>query len=136
MRRKVYYMSQRGPAEAVAVAIARVAGCQPEPLLPAYMPENVDLMFLGCEGDRADKVTLSFIDSLNPNRVRRAALFQCASPRGEAANQMRAALVARGIAVADRVFTAPNKNLFGRGGPAQTDLDAARAFAKAAIEQP
>ena len=49
---------------------------------------------------------------------------------------MRAALVARGIAVADRVFTAPNKNLFGRGGPAQTDLDAARAFAKAAIEQP
>ncbi len=135
MRRKVYYMSQRGPAEAVAVAIARVAGCQPEPLLPAYMPENVDLMFLGCEGERADKVTLSFIDSLNPNRVRRAALFQCANIRGEAANQMRAALAARGISVSERVFTAPNKNLFGRGGPAQADLDEARAFAKAVIEQ-
>jgi len=136
MRRKVYYMSQRGPAELVAEAIAREAGCRPEPLLPAYMPENVDLMFLGCEGDRADKVTLSFIASLNPNRVRRAALFQCAGNRGQAVHQMRAALVTRGITVAERVFTAPNKNLFGRGGPTQADIDAARDFAKAAIEQP
>ena len=50
-------MSQRGSAEAVAEAIARVAGCQPEPLLPAYMPENADLMtYETPEGGRANRI--------------------------------------------------------------------------------
>ena len=63
MRCKVYYMSQRGSAEQVAEAVASQAGCAMEPLLPAYMPENVDLMFLGCEGARADRVTMQFIET-------------------------------------------------------------------------
>jgi hypothetical protein len=132
MRCKVYYMSQRGSAEKVAEAVASQTGCPVEPLLPAYMPENVDLMFLGCEGARADRVTLTFIESLNPARVRRAALFQCAS--GEAIAQMRSALEARGIAVLEKSYTAPLKNLFGRGGPKAQHLEAARAFARDCLE--
>lgn len=133
MRCKVYYMSQRGSAEAVAEAVADQAGCAMEPLLPAYMPENVELMFLGCEGARADRVTLQFIESLSPCRVRRAALFQCSSG-GEALRQMREALEARGVTVAEKTFQAPMKNLFGRGGPNAAHLENARAFARALIE--
>ena len=134
MRCKVYYMSQRGSAEAVAEAAASQAGCPVEPLLPAYMPENVDLMFLGCEGARADKVTLTFIESLNPARVRRAALFHCARTKGEAAAQMRAALEARGVAVLEKTHFAPLKNPFGYGGPKAGHLDAARAFARECLD--
>jgi hypothetical protein len=134
MRCKVYYMSQRGSAEAVAEAVASQAGCPVEPLLPAYMPENVDLMFLGCEGARADKVTLTFIESLSPARVRSAALFQCAQAKGEAAAQMRSALEARGITVLEKTFFAPLRNLFGGSGPKAQHLEAARAFARDAID--
>jgi hypothetical protein len=133
MRCKVYYMSQRGSAEAVAEAVASEALCAMEPLLPAYMPENVDLMFLGCEGARADRVTLQFIETLSPSRVRRAALFQC-SGGGEALHQMRRALQARGVAVAEKTFRAPLKNLFGGGGPKAAHLESARAFARALVE--
>lgn len=127
-------MSQRGSAEAVAVAIAEAVGCAPEPLLPAYMPENVDLMFLGCEGARADRVTLDFIASLSSGRVQSAALFQCARTPGEALLQMRAALAARGIRVLERSLSAPIRNLFGRGGPRPGHLESARAFARHCIE--
>ncbi len=133
MRCKVYYMSQRGSAEAIAEAVASEVGCAMEPLLPAYMPENVDLMFLGCEGARADRVTMQFIETLSPSRVRRAALFQCPGG-GEALHQMRQALQARGVAVAEKTFRAPLKNLFGRGGPKAADLQSARAFARALVE--
>ncbi len=134
MRCKVYYMSQRGAAEAVAEAIAGAVGVKPEPLLPAYMPENVDLMFLGCEGSRADRVTLTFIESLGPTRVKRAALFQCARTRGEALARMRAALIARGIPVQEADFFAPTRTLFG-GGPQARDLEAAREFAVKSVAE-
>lgn len=133
MRCKVYYMSQRGSAEQVAEAVASQAGCAMEPLLPAYMPENVDLMFLGCEGARADRVTMQFIETLSPSRVRKAALFQCAAGF-EALNQMRQALIARGIQVVDETYRAPLKNMFGCGGPKAAHLESARAFARAALE--
>lgn len=133
MRCKVYYMSQHGSAASIAEAIAGVAGCQPEPLLPAYMPENVELMFLGCEGVRADRVTLSFIESLSPTRVRNAALFHCARTRGEALLQMRSALQARGVNILEKTYSAPLRGLLG-GGPNASDLEAARAFAKASLE--
>jgi hypothetical protein len=129
LRRKIYYMSQRGSAEMVAEAIAGAAGCRPEPLLPGYMPENINLMFLGCEGARADRVTLEFIASLSPCRVKNAALFQCARMPDEALSQMRAALEARGINVLGQTLSAPLKNPFGRGGPEAAHLNSAQEFA-------
>jgi hypothetical protein len=133
VRCKVYYMSQRGSVEIVAEAISSVSGCVTESLLPAYMPENIELMFLGCEGARADRVTMMFIASLNPNRVRSAALFQCARVPGDALVQMRAALEARCIRVLTETLTTPIKNAFGRGGPDAEHLDAARNFAQSCL---
>jgi hypothetical protein len=133
MRSRVYYMSQKGWAEAVAEAVAGAVGCPMESLLPAYMPENLELMFLGCEGLRADRVTLSFIESLNPSRAKRAALFHCGAGRGEALAQMRGALTIRGIAVLEDAFSAPMRGILGRG-PTPAQLEDARAFARAALK--
>ena len=128
MRIKVHYVSQKGCAKSIADVIAGTCQCTKEALLPAYMPENIDLMFLGCEGGKADKVTMDFINVMNRERVRNAALFCCgAGP--EAVSQMRKALVARGVNVLDRSFTAPLKGLFG-GGPKPGDLSAAAEFAQ------
>lgn len=134
MKCRVHYVSPRGCAEALAEAIAREAHCQREPLLPAYMPENLKLMFLGCEGSRADKVTLEFIQSMCPERVKNVALFCCTSGKGvECIGQMRRALEKRGVNVLDISLIAPIKGLF-RKGPSEADLANAHAFARACVE--
>lgn len=131
VRIRVHYVSPKGSAEQVAAAIAREAKCVKEPLLPAYMPENVKLMFLGCEGSKADKVTMDFISTLTPNRVTSVALFHCGK-EGQALSQMRKALNEKGIEVLDMTLSAPLKGMFG-GGPTQADLERARQFAEDAI---
>ena len=129
---RVHYVSPKGSAEMVAEAIAREMKVVKEPLLPAYMPENVALMFLGCEGTKADKTTMEFISSLNKSRVAHAALFCCNPKKSDAAiQQMSAALKERGITVLDKTFVCTGKGGFLSGGhqPSEQDLAAARAFA-------
>ena len=128
MKIKVHYVSPKGCAEQVAQSIANICDCAKEALLPAYMPENIDLMFLGCEGGRADRVTLDFINIMNRERVHSAALF-CCGTNPEAIAQMRKALSARGVHVLERSFIAPLKGLFG-GGVKPSDLLNAEQFAR------
>ncbi|MEF9894465.1 MAG: hypothetical protein RR843_01660 [Clostridia bacterium] len=127
MTTRVYYVSPKGSAEKIAGAIARAVKCACEPLLPAYMPENVGIMFLGCEGTKADKVTLDFISVLNPDRVAHAALFHCGKD-ANALGQMRAALTQRGIEVLDMTLSTPLKGVFG-GRPTEADCARATLFA-------
>ena len=105
MKYKIYYTSSRGVAEAIAYAISDAVGVSPERLNPAFMPDNVDLMFLGHDGSHADDVVMDFIAQLGPARVRRAVLFNTNStltPR--AIERMRAALRERRIPVEDLSF--------------------------------
>ena len=131
MNIKVYYTSPKGCAAAIAGAIASQAGCQAEALMPAYMPENVRLMFIGCEGVKADKATLECLGSLNPNRVRTAALFVC-NPNLDATplKQMRDVLEDRGITVLDITAAYPGKGFLSGKRPGPNDLLAAEAFAR------
>lgn len=133
MKCRVHYVSPKGSAETIAEAIARECKCVKEPLLPAYMPEGVALMFLGCE-NKADKVTLEFIATLSKERVANAALFCCAKNGDAALSQMREALSKRGINVVKGTFTAPVKGLFG-GGPTDKDVQAAQKFAQDCINE-
>ncbi len=129
---RVHYVSPKGSAEMVAEAIAREMKVVKEPLLPAYMPENIALMFLGCEGTKADKITMSFISSLNKSRVAHAALFCCNPKKSDAAiQQMAAALKEHGVEVLPKTFVCNGKGGFLAGGkhPTDEDLAAARAFA-------
>ena len=130
---RVHYVSAKGSAEMVAEAIAREMKVVKEPLLPAYMPEGVALMFLGCEGMKPDKVTLEFIKSLNPSRVAHAALFCCNSKKSDAAIQIMAeALKAVKVEVLPKTFVCNGKGGLFSGGknPSDAELDQARAFAR------
>ena len=129
---RVHYVSAKGSAEMVAEAIAREMKVVKEPLLPAYMPEGVALMFLGCEGTKADKTTMEFIKSLNKSRVANAALFACNGKKSDAAIKIMAdALKAQGINVLPKTFVCNGKGGLFSGGkhPSDQELTEARAFA-------
>ena len=132
---RVHYVSSKGSAEMVAEAIAREMKVVKEPLLPAYMPENIALMFLGCEGTKADKVTMEFIKAMNKERVANAALF-CTNPKkSEAAiAQMREALSSRGVNVLKQSFVCQGTGFFGKH-PTESDIEAARKFAAECIKE-
>lgn len=136
MKGRVHYVSKKGAAEMVAEAIAREVKIVKEPLLPAYMPENVVLMFLGCEGTKADKVTMEFIGTLTAKRVKNAALYCCNAKKSDAAiQQMKAALTTAGINVLDSTFVCTGKALFGGKNPTEEDLQAASKWAEACMKQ-
>ena len=129
---RVHYVSAKGSAEMVAEAIAREMKVVKEPLLPAYMPEGVVLMFLGCEGTKADKTTMEFIKSLNKSRVANVALFACNGKKSDAAiQQMAAALKSVGVNVLPKTFVCNGKGGLFAGGkhPSEQELNDARKFA-------
>ncbi len=130
---KIYYVSPKGSAMAIADAISRACNCTKEALMPAYMPENVSLMFLGCEGTKADKTTVEFINSINDKRVRNAALYCCNAQKDPgAAEQMKSILESKGIHVlATKAF--PGKGFLSGKKPGEEDFKAAAEFAKEAM---
>lgn len=131
---RVHYVSPKGCAEMVAESVARVAKVPKEALLPAYLPVGVALMFLGCEGTKADKITLEFIKSMNPDRVTYAALYGCNAKLSDAAlQQVKTALEGQGIKVLDNFFVCPGKALFGGKMPTEADLTAAAKWAEECI---
>lgn len=136
MKARVHYVSPKGAAETIAETIARECKCVKEPLLPAYMPEGVAIMFLGCEGTKVDKVTMEFINSLNKNRVSHAALFCCNPKKSDAPiAQMKAALESHGVQVMKQTFVCSSKGFLGGKNPTAEDCAAAQKFAQSVIKE-
>ena len=134
MKGRLHFVSPKGSAAMVANEIGKEVQMIPEALPPAYMPENVMLMFLGCEGGKADKITLEFIKTLTPKRVANAALYCCNAKKNDAAiQQMKDALVAQGIKVLDSTFVCSGKGLFGGKHPGADELQAAAKWAKECV---
>ncbi len=132
---KVYYVSPKGSALSIADAIARECKCTKEALMPAYMPENVSLMFLGCDGAKADNSTVEFLNSLNNKRVRNAALFAC-SPKLDTAvvERMKSLLESKELTVvATPPF--PGKGFLSGRKPGEEDFKNAAKFAAEAMAQ-
>ncbi len=135
MNIKVYYVSSKGCAEAIADAIARECRCTKEALMPAYPPENVQMMFMGCEGNKADKVTLDFLSTLSTSRVQTAALFSCNAKKDNVAiEQMREILESKGIRVLKGSVAFPCKGFFSGRKPNEEDFEAARRYARECLE--
>lgn len=130
---KVYYVSPKGCAMAIAEAISTECKCTKEALMPAYMPENVSLMFLGCEGSKADNSTVEFLSSLNNKRVRNAAIYAC-SPKLDtgAIEQMKSLLESKDINVVG-IKAFPGKGFLSGKKPGEEDFKAAAQFAKEAM---
>ena len=135
MKGRLHFVSPKGSAEMIAAVIGKEVNMIQEALPPAYMPENVILMFLGCEGTKADKVTMEFIKTLNAKRVNNAALF-CCNPKKDAAaiQQMKEALTAQGVKVLDNAYVCSGKGgLFGGKHPTEEELKAAAKWATECI---
>jgi len=131
MKGRLHYVSPKGSAELVAAAIGKEVDMIKEALPPAYMPENAILMFLGCEGTKADKVTLEFIRTLNAKRVNNAALFCCNAKKDDKAiQQMKEALTAVGVKVLPETYVCSGKGLFGGKHPSEEELKGAAKWAK------
>lgn len=137
MLRRLHYVSPKGSAELLAAAISQEIDTVKEALPPAYMPENVALMFLGCEGAKADKVTLEFISTLTAKRVATAALFCCNPKKSDAAiQQMKDALTAQGIKVMDSTYVCSGKGgLLGGKHPAEDEIQGAAKWARQCMNQ-
>lgn len=135
MKGRLHYVSRKGSAEMLAAAIGSEVNMIKEALPPAYMPENVALMFLGCEGTKADKITLEFIKTLNPKRVANAALFGCNPGKSDGAiQQMKEALTAQGIKVMDSTYVCSGKGgLFGGKHPTDEEVKGAAKWAAACV---
>lgn len=135
MKAKVYYVSPKGSAEKIAIAIADACKIVKEPLMPSFMPDGVTLMFLGCEGGKMDKVTKEFVTSLNKKRVAKAALF-CTNPaKSDAAIlDMKNTLAKEGIEVLEETFVCQGKGFFGKH-PSDEDLKEAHAFAEKCVKE-
>lgn len=135
MNIKVYYVSPKGCAQSIAMTIAKECRATQEPLMPAYPPENVALMFIGCEGKKADKVTAEFLESLNTSRVRNAALFSCSPKQDEdAIAQMREILENKGVTVVGSK-TFPGKGFLSGKKPGEKDFEEAAKFAKECVQK-
>ena len=131
MKGRLHYVSPKGSAALLANAIGKEVNMIPEALPPAYMPENVILMFLGCEGGKTDKITMEFIKTLNPKRVANAALYCCNPQKNDnAIQQMKAALTAQGIKVLDKAYVCSGKGgLFGGKHPSDEEINGAAKWA-------
>lgn len=136
MNVRIYYVSPKGCAEIIAEAIAREVQYKKEPLMPAYPPENVAMMFIGCEGSKVDAVTMNFINSLTTARVRNAALFSCSPKQDNAAiDQMRKLLEDKGINVLASSKAFPGKGFLSGRKPGAEDVEAAKKFARECLNQ-
>ena len=139
MKCRVHFTSPKGNAADVAEAIARVAKQPKEALLPAYLPEAVPLMFLGCEesGGKIDKTMKQFLISLDKSRVVHAALFTT-SPKGThaTADAIKADLQSKGIIVMDEILVTNGKGGLFQGGkaPTEEDFDKAQKWAQKQID--
>ena len=132
MKGRLHFVSPKGSAAMIATEIGKHTNFIPEALPPAYMPEGAILMFLGCEGGKADKITMEFIKTLNSKRVNNAALF-CCNPKKDdkAIQQMKEALTAVGVKVLPTTYVCGGKGgLFGGKHPTEEEIKAAGAWAK------
>ncbi|MDD5898704.1 MAG: hypothetical protein PUE14_09500 [Clostridia bacterium] len=137
MKGRLHFVSPKGSASMLADAIGQEVNMIKEALPPAYMPENVILMFLGCEGGKADKTTLEFIRTLNAKRVANAALFCCNPQKNDnAIRQMRDALTAVGVKVLDKAYVCSGKGgLFGGKHPSEEEIKGAASWAQECVSQ-
>ncbi len=137
---KVMYHTRKGNTEKVANAICQVVEQRvPELVPPAYLPENLELLFLGAGTymGKVDKTVTKFINMLSKDRVSNVALFSTTAKGDEGIQQMKALLEERGIHVLEDTFVCKRKAfLFANAkNPNSDDLEAAKAFAATVVEK-
>jgi len=136
MNIKVIYHSSTGNTEKLARAMADTLNIQAEPLgkEPVSFSEPVDLLFIGSGVyfGKVNKRMASFIDQLDPQMIKRAAVFATFGGQAKIGTDIKALLQNKGIRVVDEPFTCKGQAwLFvNRNHPNETDLSNIRKYAK------
>ena len=138
MRIKVMYYSKRGNTKKVATAIAKEFNLPSEPIPPAYLPENVKLLFLGtgAYGGKIDKKMEDFISMLNPKRVKNVALFGTCAGNNKIMERMKELIEVQGINVLEQTYLCKGKSfiLMNLKHPTSGELASAGSFARNTAE--
>lgn len=133
MKLKVMYCSSSGNTKKVGDAIASAVGQIAEHIPPAYPLENVDLLFLGggVYAGKIKKEMEEFIETLDPSRAKKVALYSTSGGQDTAIVKMRELLAKRGIEVMDESFLCRGKFFvfFNRKRPNDEDIKKAQEFA-------
>lgn len=135
MKSAVRYYSKSGNTKQLAEAIAEAAGCAAREI-PASFNENVDILFLGAAvywGGISPEVK-TFIRGLDKSKVGKVVVFSTSALAQRAFPQMQKELAKAGVAVETENFYCRGQfaNLH-RGRPDESDLAAAREFARRII---
>jgi flavodoxin len=136
MKVEVRYYSRGGNTKKVADAIAQAIGAEAKDC-SVPISEAVELLFLGGSvyGFGLDDHTKDFIAGLNPERIRRVALFGTSAIVKTGNRDMAKSLNEKGIEVMQRDFYCRGAfTVMHRGHPNDNDLKQAAAFAHAALE--
>jgi flavodoxin len=133
MESLVVYFSRGGKTRKVAEAIAQELGCKAIDIKKETPdPSGVDMLLVGSGnyGGKTDNKLLTFINNLQPNTAKKAAVFATSGgPAPKVISVLQEALEARGYKVGSS-FKCRGKFLFtNRGHPNEEDLKNAKAFA-------
>lgn len=137
MKNAIRYFSRFGHSKKMAEAIAGIADAKPE-TVAVPLDEEVDVLFLGAGVflGKVDRSVSSFIDNLDPARVRCVVLFGSSAIIDSPVPQMRKRLEDKGIKVAPQSFSC--KGSMGpvhAGHPDADDFENLTSFAKSVLEQ-
>ena len=132
MKTQVRYFSQTGNTKKIAEAIAAAADTQAQ-TIDFPVSEATDLLFLGAAVYWAgvDRRVRDFIDTLDPKKIGRVAIFSNSALAERAYPSLAKALTEKGIRVEkDNFYCRGQFKLLHRGRPNTADIADAYAFAK------
>ncbi len=138
MNVKVMYHSKTGNTKKLAESMAGALGIAAEEItensLVVPIDEPIDMLFIGdgVYAGRPDRVTASFIRTLNGSLVKNAAVFGTYGGQKKGITIMKELLRKQGINAVDESFGCRGKcwAIFNRKHPSEEDLQAAKTFAK------
>ncbi len=132
MHCEVRYFTRSGNTKKLADAIGGAVNA-PVKTIAEPIQETLDLLFLGGSVYAAgiDDALKSFITGLNPEQVKKVAVFSTAAILPSAYPEIKKLLKAQGISVSEKEFHCRGRfAVLHRGRPNQKDLSDAAAFAK------
>lgn len=136
---KVMYHSKTGNTKKVAEVIAKAVGASAVQIMDSNSFDSADILFIGdgVYGGRVDKKTAKFIKTLDPSKVKNAAVFGTYAGQRKAISMMEEMLKKQGINIIGDSFGCKGRAWFflNRKHPDVNDLKAAKAFAKGIISK-
>jgi len=133
MRTAVIFATKTGHSRKLAVAIGKELTIEPQEFRQLAKFQPVDLLFLvgGIYAGKSLPEFLGFIQSLQPEMVRKVVLVTSSMGKRTRQDAIRRLLLEKGIEVSKDEFTCQGSFLFfGMGHPDASEIEAAAAFAR------